>query len=719
MRLSLVPKLLLAVCLFGLLGGLFAAQGAIRVQGASLGSGVPAACSLDPLSTLGGYVWSSATAGSYLYIGDVAAFSILDASAMPNPRVLSRLPFPSGVYGMHIGGGRAYLNLGAAGFVVVDLADPAHPAVVGSLDIGAPVKSVWANGDLAYVTTATTNTVSLSIVDMQQPASPVVLGTYSPATATTMGNVRVSGATAYVRVSAQNDGIHLVNVSDPASPALLSVISSTGLRSFDVAGTLLYVVRDSGLDIYDTSDPTNPALLKHLVLNIQNGGKTIAVANGRAYLSDHYGNMIILDVSQPSNPSVLGSAKMDSSIGMFSLIGTTVYAMVDKGNVKTLDASNPAQPQVVDRGYFLSGIGLGTARGSLLYLANSEGGFQIIDISNPAQPQPLDHAWTEWSAYTVRATDSRAYVLTQGPSYYTYPYQNKVEIFDTSNPAAIQPIGSYRSEMFYHDIEVVGNRLYVAGNQGVEVVDVSNPANPVLLGARRLNTVGQPFRAFDITVEGNLIYAATTSSLLILDAANPASIGLLWQDATYDYFMAVDVVGSVVYGSGNSTLLAAFDSSDPANPTVAGEWALAASAETLHVSGTLAFSSQLYDFGRPAKGLLVSDISNPGVLHAPTCATLPTNYYIGFVVHGDQVLVSSGTYGLRIYDFSFTPGSPPATATPVTSTPTAPASLTPTATAPMPTATVPASTPTTPPAATGTPIVPQLNQELYLPLVRR
>jgi hypothetical protein len=115
MRLSLVPKLLLAICLFGLLGGLFAAQGAIRAQGASLGSAVPAACSFDPVSTIGGRVQSIAVSGSYLYVGDVAALVILDATAMPQPRILSRLPLPAGVSDIQVVGTRAYLAVGSAG----------------------------------------------------------------------------------------------------------------------------------------------------------------------------------------------------------------------------------------------------------------------------------------------------------------------------------------------------------------------------------------------------------------------------------------------------------------------------------------------------------------------------------------------------------------------------------------------------------------------------
>jgi len=365
-------------------------------------------------------------------------------------------------------------------------------------------------------------------------------------------------------------------------------------------------------------------------------------------------------VSQPANPSVLSNVNAGrSAISRMSVSGTTVYVLSGTGGVQLIDASNPAQPQVLDRGYFLSGIGLAHVAGTVAYLANGPTGLQLVDLSDPARPQPLDHAWTEWDAYAVRVSGGRAYVLTQGDGFYYYPYKNKIEIFDVSDPAAIQAIGSYRSEMFYHDIEAVGDRLYVAGNQGIEVVDVSDPAAPVLLGARRLSAAGQAFRAYDIEVQGERVYAATTKSLMLLDAATPASIGLVWEDETYEYFMAVDVVGSIVYGSGNSNLFTGFDIGNPAQPAEVGPWALEKASDTLHVSGSLVFSTMTGSYGlNPPRGLVVSDISNHSVVRAPTCAALPATNAIGFVVNGNHVLVSANVNGFQIYDFTFTPGTP-------------------------------------------------------------
>lgn len=80
---------------------------------------------------------------------------------------------------------------------------------------------------------------------------------------------------------------------------------------------------------------------------------------------------------------------------------------------------------------------------------------------------------------------------------------------------------------FTRDVEIVGDYLYVLDENvleqdqtGLRILDISNPAAPVLVGA--LTTPGQ---ASDIAIAGDRAYIADggMGGLLVLDISDPAS----------------------------------------------------------------------------------------------------------------------------------------------------------------------------------------------------
>lgn len=74
-------------------------------------------------------------------------------------------------------------------------------------------------------------------------------------------DVVVTGNTAYV--ADQVDGLQVIDISDPANPALLGSFNTSGFAlGIAVAGNLVYIAdSSSGLQIIDVSDPTTPSLV--------------------------------------------------------------------------------------------------------------------------------------------------------------------------------------------------------------------------------------------------------------------------------------------------------------------------------------------------------------------------------------------------------------------------------------------------------------------------
>ncbi|MDH6089283.1 LVIVD repeat-containing protein [Umezakia ovalisporum] len=65
-------------------------------------------------------------------------------------------------------------------------------------------------------------------------------------------------------------------------------------------------------------------------------------------------------------------------------------------------------------------------------------------------------------------------------------------------------VGNYNTSGFAYGVEVVGNYTYVGdGGAGLQIIDISNPANPTLTGG--YDTSGS---AYGVQVVGNYAYVA-------------------------------------------------------------------------------------------------------------------------------------------------------------------------------------------------------------------
>lgn len=137
--------------------------------------------------------------------------------------------------------------------------------------------------------------------------------------------------------------------------------------------------------------------------------------------------------------------------------------------------------------------------GTLAYIASSAG-LHVVDITTPATP----HLLGSFSAGSSLA------VVVRGTTAYLGSGSNLV-LVNISNPAAMIQISSIAAGGTVYGIAVDSQRNIAAlatGTNGLQLVDVSNPAVPVLKGAARTGD------ARDVALSGNFAFVAdyTTST---------------------------------------------------------------------------------------------------------------------------------------------------------------------------------------------------------------
>jgi hypothetical protein len=79
-----------------------------------------------------------------------------------------------------------------------------------------------------------------------------------------------------------------------------------------------------------------------------------------------------------------------------------------------------------------------------------------------------------------------------------------LQVIDISNPANPQRVGGYDTSGNAQGVAVSGNYAYIAdGEEGLQVIDVSNPASPQQVGGFATGGI-----AYDVAVSGNYAYVA-------------------------------------------------------------------------------------------------------------------------------------------------------------------------------------------------------------------
>ncbi len=193
--------------------------------------------------------------------------------------------------------------------------------IVSTLDTPGRARSLFLLGDYVYL--ADGNGGGLQIIDVTEPASPSIVSEY--ATSGDALDVYVVGEYAYVADGAIG-GLLILDVSDPASPELAGSVDTSGqAKKVHVQGDFAYVADGtSGVQIVDVSDKTAPSIvgtyneapIPESILDIKAisvwGDHVLAGGDVHSDVSGLYGEsgFLIIDVSTPSEPSLAAAPEL-------------------------------------------------------------------------------------------------------------------------------------------------------------------------------------------------------------------------------------------------------------------------------------------------------------------------------------------------------------------------------------------------------------------------
>ncbi|NOY05996.1 MAG: DUF1565 domain-containing protein [Chlorobi bacterium] len=568
---------------------------------------------ITPAGHVGSAASCGAVSGNYAYLGQAQYFSVLDISDSSFQQV-AYLELPDAPEDIFISGNYAYLS--ASGLRIIDISDPLAPAPVGYHALGDSAEGqVFVSGNYAYVAAERRG---LKIVDVSDPSSPQLVKTFLPETYSNMLDVFVKGKYAYVLDGFRNS-LLILDMSDPSNPVQLSSVYMLNLKKVFVQGNYAYVAIESSpyidfqiINISNPNDPVKKGLL-HTKLTDLSGNRypqALYVQGGYAYIGCSDGLwLLIVDVSNPNNPRATAKMEIDSrpyrTINSLHVFSSRAYLTTTNSerHLIAIDVSDPANPTEGNKYASPSDVLWVQSAEDYLYAASALG-LWIYDMADPGNPA-LVKFYPDWagmqriflrgnylfgfgwgtngrvrildvsdaghvverSVYQPRdgtpveiyVTSGYAYLIVRGSEY-------KLEIVDISDPTKPVYVSGTTLPGRGKDLFVKeGNTFsYVAytvdtQNQGFQVIDVSNPQSPLLLGTAQ--TAGEPMSLW--AVEDTVYIGSNTGSapnaqwhleaFNVSNSASPARIaqtsdtGEIWDVEVNNGFVFAGIKGGSVW----------------------------------------------------------------------------------------------------------------------------------------------------------------------------
>jgi hypothetical protein len=593
------------------------------------------------VAQFGGYNYAVALQGNVAYVSTGPKLLIWDLADPAHPAELGSLVFKGVIQAIAVTGSRAYVAPRGGAVQILDISDPAHLAVIGSFAPASLVRHITIAGARAFLALDTEGLQIWGITDAGHPAllgSAVVPGR----------TVDVQLAANYAYVVSEDSGLHVLDINDPAN--IVDKGTFSGGHGIYLAGQRAYLAADNfGLSILDISDPLHPTEIGSTGWQVNTIVKSVFVVGNTAYVGTRGVGLQVVDVTDPTKPTVRGVCNsVFDPVAVQSDGSLACVATVDQGP-QVIDVTNPIRPKLAYVPAAPSAPRSVTIAGNYAYLTDYGAGMRVIDITNPEQPRQVYTYWPSGN-WGYRSPTG---VALSGRYAYVACFDTGLHIVDITDPTQPVEIGNWDGDWDHlNDVAVAGNLVCLADDGGaVSIVDVSDPTQPTKVTAVSCDNRS----ALAVCMAGQHAYVAGSSGMTVIDLSNPAQTTVV--GACDSWAFGLDVNNQHAYLARGTQGFAVVDVSNPTTPTQVASLALPGNAFAVRISGHYAYVAC------GLAGVIAVDISDP--LHPviagsyDTTGGVSTSNFMygggaeGLDVTGSLVYVANVDNGL--FTLAFTP----------------------------------------------------------------
>jgi|GEM_PF-6876671 len=197
-----------------------------------------------------------------------------------------------------------------------------------------------------------------------------------------------------------------------------------------------------------------------------------AIADGLAVTGNQYGCLAIVDMSDPIQPDSL--AVMNSiDASDVALRDHIAFIVGHELGFTAIDLEDPENPHVVASLDQVMGIGFVTLHESLAYVSVLNDGIYVVDIDDLENMNVLGFHPAEGNLH-LDFSDDVLYVTSWQQGLLVY------DVHDSTSPTLLTTLADAGAA---RDVQVDGTYAYLATDNSMRIVDISNPAQPLILGS--------------------------------------------------------------------------------------------------------------------------------------------------------------------------------------------------------------------------------------------
>ncbi len=427
----------------------------------------------------------------------------------------------------------------------------------------------------------------------------------------------------------------------------------TKANEVKVSGEYAYCDFDNGLLILDISEPSNPTFVSQMLL----GGneRKISISGNYLYVANDIYGLQLIDVSDLENPELIEIYETENKA-----VGVDVYynyvfvttAWIDDVSgddfceVLIYEISNPGSLEQIGQlsaffslpitDVFVNENHIFTTYGGSRLIQGYNilfGGVAVFEMDDISNPQLI-------ADYQIHELGFNAVFANDNYAYVSNSVGG-LQIFNIQYLGSIFLESEYPTPGYARDISVIDNYAFIAdGNYGIQVFDVTDSQSPALIANYQ---DGNHVTKFDII--NDFVYTSSNTTIRIIDVSEPTNAFLTGSYHTPYEIQHVYVSGNYAAVSMENSGLQIVNIEDPNIPLLLGHSDVSDRVHATFIEGDFCYVA---DFNSGFQVISIADPDNPVLIGNLAISGETHDLYIS----GNYAYLASGLAGLRILDIS-------------------------------------------------------------------
>ena len=270
---------------------------------------------------------------------------------------------------------------------------------------------------------------------------------------------------------------------------------------------------DAGIVAVDVTDPRNPTEIRRL--DTPGLAQRVAIEGDFAYVADSYGGVEVFSIASPASMAQIGSYPTEGRAYGITVVNRRAYVAVGDSGVAIIDFTNSESPALLSRLRTWPGVARSVAiQGNYLFVAAQDRGVLRVDVSNPRSPAIRQESASPSSSQGLCIDGRNRLIVAE--------YSAGLRVLSTTDLSEIEsiPLGGNSFDVIWGGPLHPVNFFVANFNRGVSAMYI-NPPNQ----AQELTTLAMPDDTWGVGVLGDsLLFACVDNAgLKIIDVNDPAN----------------------------------------------------------------------------------------------------------------------------------------------------------------------------------------------------